>query len=80
MEALESELSKQQVVNEDLSTELREAGSYSDLNRNISDLSAQLETCKRSEQQAMAKVAELEEDLNDLKNLEEVVMKCTEKT
>ena len=70
--ALESELSKQQNVNEELSTELREAGQYAELNHTINDLDSQLQTLRRSEQQAQQRVKELEEELRSLKSLEQV--------
>ena len=70
MTALELELSKQQGVNEELSTELREQGNYAELSDTISDLDSQLQTLKRSEQQAQQRVAELEQELAGLKSLE----------
>ena len=70
--ALEQELNKQQGVNEELSTELREAGSYAELNHTINDLDSQLETAKRAEQQALQRVKELETELDSAKLLEQV--------
>ena len=70
--ALEAELAKQQGVNEELSTELREAGNYAELNHTIHDLDAQLETSRRSEQHATQRLQQLEAELDALKSLEQV--------
>lgn len=72
MEALEQELSKQQTVNEELSTELKDSGQVEELEQTISDLEQQLQTLHRSENTAQQHIKELEKEIYNLKTLEEV--------
>ena len=73
---LESELSKQQEVNTELTAEMRDAGNAQQLETVIHDLESQLDTLKKSEKLALQKVKELEGELNNLKTLEEVGVVC----
>ena len=75
MSKLETELSRVQESNLDLSSELKKRDSYGnveDMQRAINDLESQVETAKLSEQQEIQRRKELEEELKNLKTLEEV--------
>ena len=73
--ALESELSKQQEANLDLSAELQDGNTTDDLKKAVADLEAQLEHARKSEQLALASKEALEEELKNLRTLEEVSYK-----
>ena len=59
-------------MNEELSTELKETVQVADHQKTINDLEAQLETLRRSEQVAEQQIRELEEEVRNLRTLEEV--------
>ena len=72
---LESELARLQESGLDLSTELKRADSTKsseELHKQIIDLESQIDTLKTSEQLAWQKKNELEEELKNLKTLEDV--------
>ncbi len=65
-------MSKQQEVNVELSAELKEGVTVGELQTMVKDLEGQLEHARKSEQLALAKKHELEEEVRNLKSLEEV--------
>lgn len=74
MEALEAELSKASDANAELSAELRQRdyGGAEGLQPLVRDLEAQVATLREAERRALEKVKLMEEQMKNLKNLEEV--------
>ena len=72
LDKLEGELTRQQEVNVELSQELKDGATMEDLKQAIKDLEGQLEHARKSEQLALQKKHQLEEEVRNLKSLEEV--------
>ena len=76
MDELEGELRSQRTVNVELTAELKDGSTDDALRSKVADLESQLETLRQSEQLAWKQKKLLEDELKNLKTLEEV---CTHK-
>lgn len=63
---------KQQEVSEELTGELKKSTPPDELKRLVNDLEAQLETIQKSEKLASQKIQQKDEELRNLKTMEEV--------
>lgn len=72
MKKLEGELARQHEANIELTAELRDSATVEDLQQVIKDLEAQLEHAQASQQLAVQRCHQLEDELKNLKTLEEV--------
>ena len=63
---------KQQEVSEELSDELKKSVPPDEMNKLVNDLEAQLETMQKAEKLATQKIHLLEEELRNLKTVEDV--------
>ena len=72
LEELQADLCKQQEVSEELTGELMRAVPQDELKRLVSDLESQLETAQKAERLACLKVNQRDEELRNMKTVEEV--------
>ena len=70
--SLEQALSHQQEVNVELTQELRDTPDAAELQRTINDLESRVDTLHKGEQLAQETIHMLEDELKNLKSLEEV--------
>ena len=72
LKKLEKELTRQQEANIELTAELRDNINADELQQAVKDLEAQLEHARTSERLSQERCHQLEEELKNLKTLEEV--------